>query len=820
MTLRRRPPRRRGLSLIEVLVTIGIVLALGTAMASFVLDLRRSRERSAEAIETQRSAEALLEAIEAALATTVVEDAMLGVGLRGGSGRLEVVSRTVAAWRLGDPPRRHLSLEDRERLTVASEGPRRTRIARSGAAGGEGGRGEAPMAVRFRYFDGREWLDAFDSLDAGRLPRAVEVTLWWSAAPPPLELPDDAEAGPAAEFEVAFAIEEEFDDVAVRLDEPLVDGAGFDEATPDRRRVIAIIDPAAASSLLLPLAMAGSSRLRRRRTRRGVVLMAVLVVAGIGLLLAGTMLLLVRGETASSSRAAEAVRSRSLAWSGVQAVLAELAAQRPAILAGERPQLDPQYLLGDDGPRLGVVRLLPAGPGGERISPESSRLDLATITAERLVASGLADEALAAAVIAARDAVPRGRLDSVAGLLAASATLGAAGRAIDGVDLHGPLEELDLRGALAGEQGDLAERVLERLDGPRLRGLLDLLTVHAAENWLDAEGTPRISIRPPWSEEMGAAIEARFAGDLADAVRMLLAGEAIFDGKDLAEGLSLDSDRDLMELLVRVGALADEASEIVAGLTFDPEPLRTGRLDLNSASLEAIRTLPGIDEDQAAAIVEVREQLSPQERLDPLWPLLREILRLEQYPEIIELIGVRSACWRLRIACGTVDAESPEGPIEQATVWEIVVDLSGESARLAAIREITLLDLAAQLSLRMPALDLPEREVEDRAERMLAGLPEGSPEAFAEDLDAIGGSGDAFSPPFPEAMPTLPEAPRGDPLPSRRFSSEGAASSSPPRPAPGGMPADATREGDPRNPGGAAGSPPRGGTVGRWRRLP
>src|SRR5699024_8856954 len=31
----------------------------------------------------------------------------------------------------------------------------------------------------FRYFDGREWVEQFDSQSAGRLPAAVEVSLWF-----------------------------------------------------------------------------------------------------------------------------------------------------------------------------------------------------------------------------------------------------------------------------------------------------------------------------------------------------------------------------------------------------------------------------------------------------------------------------------------------------------------------------------------------------------------------------------------------------------------------------------------------------------------
>lgn len=789
-------PPRRGLSLLEVLVAIGLLMALGVALASFVGDLRRSRERIATAIERQRAADALLEEIERAIATTLVEDALLGTGLRGRADRLEVVSRTVAAWRLGDPSLRHLALEDRERLAIMPDGAERTRIERRGAAGGDGGRGELPIAIRFRYLDEGQWVESFDSVERGSLPRAVEITLWWSQPPP------DAEIEPA-DLESQFGFEEE------PLDDPPLPAsprsaaargarAGSADAAPDRRRVVAIIDPAADAAwplLLLRGARRRSAAASRRPTprgRRGFVLLGVLVVVAIGLLLAGTTLLLVRGENASSGRAAEAVRARSLAWSGVQVAMAELAAQRPRILAGEAPQLDRQYTLFDEGPRLGVVRLLPVGPAGSLASPESSRLDLATIAAERLVASGVVEPELAAAVIAARDAARGGRLDAVEGLLSASAAVGGEGRAIRGEDLHGPLEELDLRRSLAGEEGDLAERVLDRLDQLRLRGLLDLLTVHAVEPWLDAEGSPRISIRPPWSEEMGAAIEASFDGRLAEAVRMVLAGEAIFDEQDIAEGLSLDSDRDLIELLVRSGAEIDEASRIFAGLTLDPAPIRTGRLDLNSAPLEAIRTLPGIEPEQAAAIVEIRETLSPQERLDPLWPARREIVRLDQYPQIIELVGVRSGRWRLRLACGSVDAEDPEGPIEQASIWEVVVDLAGDAVRLASIREITLIDLAARLSLHLPEVAEAGDPRAARRERILAASEPWEP--WEEAVEA------------PEIAIPLPQS-----VPQR---SPATPPSAPPSPRP------ASSESPPAAPPSTAGDSASGGSIGRWRRLP
>ena len=900
----------RGFTLIEVLIAIGLILALSVAMGTFVIDLLRSRERLGEAIERQRSIDALLVELERAIATTVVEDALLGPGIRGGSDRIEVVARGVAAWRLGDPATRSQALEDRDRLILAAEGPGSTMLSRIGVNAGFGGRSSVPATIRFRYFDGDAWLGTFDSAARGTLPRAIEVRVWWPREEDADASPRRADGGAAASrgdldaFD-AFDDLDGFDEVDEvdddRLDDPsaLADaGETLDGRPPDRLRIIALPDPSGDAWWWL---LAGAARRRReapsggspdrishgergdrgavvvrwrpslrgsavpsrsgeampcndcrrrgrglrapgvlceRRpgaswhpsgppsTRRGFVLLAVLVVAAIGLLIAGAVLALIRAESAGAARSAEAARSQALGWSGVQAIAAELAAQRAAWLRGEALDLDPQYILEQEGPRLGVVRVLPLGPRGERLVAESGKLDLHELTAERLVATGVVDERTAAAVIAARDRAAGRRIDSVEGLLAASGLAagdaGSAVRMLVPSDLYGSLEALDLRGAVLGEEADLATRILDRLDaadGGGRRGLVDLLTVHAVEPALNAAGEPRVAIRPPWSDEMGRAIAARLDEQSAAIVRQLLSGELRVGGRDLAAGISFERDRDLVEVLRRANIGVTEWSRVLEALTCDPATVRVGRLDINSASAAALQTLPGIGPDEATAIVDLREQLSPQERLDPLWPLLREILPADALPELIDRIGVRSARWRVRLACGSVDAEDPDGPIEQPTIWEVVVDLSEPTVRLAAIREISMLDLVARLIVHMPDPAMDGDPSADRRERMLARL-DAELAAFAR-ADAPDEAsrplpGD-FGPESPQfGSGSTPDRPRSPAPPARprgpRTADRG--ESAPP-------PAGSTRLGQ----GGADGRLPTGpargaGAIGRWRRLP
>lgn len=550
---------------------------------------------------------------------------------------------------------------------------------------------------------------------------------------------------------------------------------------------------------------ARSARARRGASapRRGLVLFAVLVVAGIGLSIAAGVLLLARAETRGADRSAERVRSRALAWSGVQAIVSELAAQRGRILQGESLELEPQYVIDEAGSRLGVVRLLPVGPDGSRLVSEASKFDLAEASIESLEASGLLDAELAAAVIAARDRFG-GRLDAVEALLA------AAPESIAAEDLFGPLDELDLRDAIAGEEADRGERMLARLEGPTPRGIADLLTVHAAEPAIDLEGRPRIAIAPPWNDAMGEAITERLDEGAANAVRVVISGGA--EAGPLVQGLSLSRDRDLAEVMVRAKVAVEDWIEPVDVLSFDRGPDRTGRLDLNTASAAALRMLPGVTEEEAAAIVDARERLTASERATVMWPAMLEIWPLERYPDLIERITVRSFVWRVRLACGTVDAESPDGAIEDATVWEVVIDLGAARPRLAALREITQFDLAARLlAARLSAdeLDLPRFEEDSFTEPDLdSATAFDTAGADSVGLDAELGTvtdSAASGPPRPDWLdperPARPEAARSSQLRrSVRESSQGDAGTA-----------------SPVGSGGGSGS--TRAPIGRWRPL-
>jgi hypothetical protein len=111
---------------------------------------------------------------------------------------------------------------------------------------------------------------------------------------------------------------------------------------------------------------------KRSRHDRAMALIAVLVVMGGTVLVATSLLFVAQAEIAGSARTADTVRSRALAWSGVQVAIVRLDEQRETILDGSMPRLDEQFVIYETPTRLGVARLLPVGPDGERLVPEAA----------------------------------------------------------------------------------------------------------------------------------------------------------------------------------------------------------------------------------------------------------------------------------------------------------------------------------------------------------------------------------------------------------------------------------------------------------------
>jgi type II secretory pathway component PulJ len=233
--------RTVGFTLLEVLVTIALLILLGGGMFGFLHNLAERRGSISEAGQTAQAVQAFFDRLESDLVAVIAADRTGKSGLVGRRTELTLLTRGVvldlAQPSLGDMQ------EASYRFSAASG-----RLEASRREAGDAGAPEYEIVladvgkVEFRYHDGREWRRAFDAGRRGRLPHAVEVSIWLTLdeeqAGSPSEGTEEADAEARAEEErMADVYGEEFDDVQMGFD---LEDVMEEEDRPDRRRIIVI----------------------------------------------------------------------------------------------------------------------------------------------------------------------------------------------------------------------------------------------------------------------------------------------------------------------------------------------------------------------------------------------------------------------------------------------------------------------------------------------------------------------------------------------------------------------------------------------------
>jgi len=204
-----RLARRPAFTLFEVLVAIALLGILATSVVTFVWRIVESRERLARSADAIIGTTMVLERIETDLLTSLAGQGETGI--QGTADTLLIRSRSVTMILASDQPP---DMQGTEYRLVAGAIEAR-RWSGEAAAGTFETMATGIERIRFRFHDGEEWQDSFDSARAGGLPVAIEVAVWLGDGMPPLLTP------PAA-------------------DEPQPDETPL--TAPDRLRVVAVPD--------------------------------------------------------------------------------------------------------------------------------------------------------------------------------------------------------------------------------------------------------------------------------------------------------------------------------------------------------------------------------------------------------------------------------------------------------------------------------------------------------------------------------------------------------------------------------------------------
>lgn len=504
--------------------------------------------------------------------------------------------------------------------------------------------------------------------------------------------------------------------------------------------------------------------------RRGVILLVVFVIISGAALIMTSLSFLGRAEMRSAALVGRTSQAHALAWSGVQAIMAELDRQRSDMLNGGDPQISDNWSLYGTGAERGMVYLLPVGPEDELIVSESAKLDVNVVDEASLQRLGaMLTPELAAAIIQARNSRAGKRFDSIADLLQ-----------VEGITpemIWGPLDKMQVQKAAASDtdadvQFDRRLRSLERgVSGPAPRGLADVLTIYSIEPVIQSTGRYRININAPYDERMHGRIARRYGEDLANTVRTFRQNEP-----DL-----VIQEKQWYQLLSGADMDQSKPDEYIDGFCLDDQHYAQGRVDLNRAPLEVLSALPGLDGDLAAAIASARESLSASERVGVSWLVNSGALTTQQWIAAAPRLTWRTSSWRVRVLGRVLTGEGDNVEIASECVYEAVIDLSSPQPRVAYLRDITMLETVIALRhLIPPPPPIEEDEPVADPEQPDAAPPDVSaPSRFSSRRDSSGrlideptfnDPSDSTSPaPPPDAPydgqddPTAPPSDRGAP---------------------------------------------------------
>jgi prepilin-type N-terminal cleavage/methylation domain-containing protein len=214
MTRAAFPKPRRGFTLIEVLVALVLISAVVVAAFSFFWSLGAARDRLGAASGRSLACASLHSLLSEALQSSEVGGG--GASFSGDARTLTIPCRVVRVGQVqGRAPfvrllRLTFNAGSRQLLASWDGGPQAPIISDVGA-------------VAFKAYDGRQWTEEFNAQSLGRLPAAIELSLWWQAPEAGEEVDTQDSSQPA--------------DVLITMRVP--DAANDDEQTPESQTPVA-----------------------------------------------------------------------------------------------------------------------------------------------------------------------------------------------------------------------------------------------------------------------------------------------------------------------------------------------------------------------------------------------------------------------------------------------------------------------------------------------------------------------------------------------------------------------------------------------------
>jgi len=419
------------------------------------------------------------------------------------------------------------------------------------------------------------------------------------------------------------------------------------------------------------------------RVCRGSVLLAVLLVLVLACLIGTTVAMRTSADVDGARFRLHEVQARSAAWSGVLAAMGELESQRNELLAGAKPRLTRSFTLSRADDALTVVTGLVETADGAPSVAQSCCVSLNGVPAEMLSGTGEFDEATAAAIAARAKEHPFSSVEEAVVFATKGSSQSSKDRPPDEPG-SGASRSVDATTASAKPLGVEVGLTAYSFDPEVSSGVGD--TARAGE--------ARIAwTRLVESKETGDGLARLIGADAGPALAPLV-----------ASGAKIATRAELVGAMRRVNLDARQWGIVLDRVRVGDDEFVTGRVDLSSASARVLACVPGIGAAHGEALVRGRERLAKEAMRSLAWPVTESILTPDEFEKAVDRLTTRSAQFRVRVE-GTVGARTRDevlGPSRALArvVYDAVIDIASEPARVAYLRDSSLLDVASVVRAR------------------------------------------------------------------------------------------------------------------------
>ncbi len=257
-------------------------------------------------------------------------------------------------------------------------------------------------------------------------------------------------------------------------------------------------------------------------------------------------------------------------------------------------------------------------------------------------------------------------------------------------------EDANMNWRLDPNENDGEERApADDSDGNLDIGLRRWLTVWSAEPDADNDGAPRTRINDPLDPFPGVEFPPALTNFITE---LRKANLKLGHAADLLEGTIRVKDERGVEREVASGVGNAELPQALDLFTAGTAPRREGLINVNTAPIEALTTIPGIDEPLAESILSTRKSISPEQRGTIAWLFQEGVLDAPTFKRLAPYLTARG----YQFSFQAIGYGYPSGRFRRL---EVIIDSSELTPRVVYLRDLTRLGLPFRLD--PPTLEAP-----------------------------------------------------------------------------------------------------------------